>query len=207
MKCIGTCLAATGCLLISAESILAKVSITEVPMPPNLVNPSFEEPGGGSDRAAGWGRWGDWFNREEGWAPVHSGHCILGYHHWEIPSAKQSGVYQDVAGAVKGASYIFGIYVSVDKAKNPAKDAVSIELRLESTVDGNQQTIASRLYKVTDLPGEDWQRLTVSGMPVTDTLRVLVVITPSPTNGTRGGALRFDDAFLEPTNAILLRQQ
>ncbi len=203
MKRVGICLAAAGCLLISAKSVLAKVSITEVPASPKLVNPSFEDPGEGSDRAAGWGRWGDWFNREEAWTPVHSGHCILGYHHWEIPSPKESGVYQDVVGAVKGASYTFGIYVSVDKAKNPTRDAVSIELRLESAVDGHQQTVASKLYKVADLPGEDWQKLTVSGSPGSDTLRVLVVVTPSPIDGTRGGALRFDDAFLELTGGTL----
>jgi acetyl esterase/lipase len=134
---------------------------------------------------------------------VRSGHCILGYHHWQIPNTKESGVYQDVAGALKGASYTFGIYVSVDKAKKPTRDAVSIELRLESTVDGHQQSVASKFYKVADLPAEDWQKLTVSGVPVSDKLRVLVVITPSPMDGTRGGALRFDDAFLGLTGGTL----
>lgn len=185
-----------GGVLISFASAVAKVSITEAPTVPTLVNPSFEDPGDGSDRAAGWSRWGDWFNREEGWTPVRSGRCVLGYHHWQISSAKESGVYQDVAGAVKGVSYTFGIFVSVDKAKNPARDVASIELRLESTVDGHQQSVASKLYKVADLPAEDWQTLTVSGVPVNDTLRVLVIVTPSPMDGTRGGALRFDDAFL-----------
>ncbi|MGO9527919.1 MAG: carbohydrate binding domain-containing protein [Verrucomicrobiia bacterium] len=207
MNRVGKWLAAAGCLLISAESVLAKVSIAEEPTAPKLANPSFEDPGDATDRAAGWSRWGDWFNREEGWTPVRSGHCILGYHHWEIPSARDSGVFQDVAGVVKGASYTFGIYVSVDKAKNPSKDAVSIELRLESTADGSQQTVASKLYKVSDLPPNDWQKLTVSGFANSGTLRVLVIVTPSPMDGTRGGALRFDDAFLELTNSITLGQQ
>lgn len=200
---------ATGltCLWGSAGILSAKVAVVEDIAPPKLINPSFEEQGETTDRAAGWSRWGDWFNREEGWTPVHSGHCILGYHHWEIPSARDSGVYQDVAGAVKGASYTFGIYVSVDKAKNPSKDAVSIELRLESTVDGSQQTVASKLYKVADLPSDNWQKLTVSGSANSGTLRVLVIVTPSPMDGTRGGALRFDDAFLEPTNSITSGQQ
>ncbi len=207
MNRLGKWFAAAGCLLISAESVLAKVSIAEEPTAPKLANPSFEDPGDAPDRAAGWSRWGDWFNREESWTPVHSGHCILGYHHWEIPSARDSGVYQDVAGAVTGASYTFGIYVSVDKAKNPSKDAVSIELRLESTVDGSQQAVASKLYKVADLPADNWQKLTVSGSANSGTLRVLVIVTPSPVDGTRGGALRLDDAFLEPTNSITLGQQ
>jgi len=207
MNRVGNWLAAAGCLLISAETVLARVSITEEPTAPKLTNPSFEDPGEATDRAAGWGRWGDWFNREEGWTPVHSGHCVLGYHHWEIPSAKDSGVYQDVAGVAKGASYTFGIYVSVDKARNPARDAVSIELRLESTVDGSQQTVASKLYKVADLPRDDWQKLTVSGSANSGTLRVLVIVTPSPVDGTRGGALRFDDAFLEPADSTTVGRQ
>jgi hypothetical protein len=28
-------------------------------------------------------------------------------------------------------------------------------------------------------------------------LRVLVIVTPAPDSGRRGGALRFDDAFIE----------
>ena len=203
----GNWIVAFGCLLISVAITSAKVTVSGGATSPKLVNPSFEDPGEEPDRAAGWGRWGDWFNREEGWTPVHSGHCILGYHHWEIPSAKDSGVFQDVAGVAKGASYTFGIYVSVDKAKNPTRDAASIELRLESTVDGSQQTVASKLYKVADLPPDDWQKLTVSGSANRDTLRVLVIVTPSPMDGTRGGALRFDDAFLELTNSITVGQQ
>ena len=190
------------CLWGSMGVLSAKVAVVEDIALPKLINPSFEEQGEATDRAAGWGRWGDWFNREEGWTPVRSGHCILGYHHWEIPSARDSGVYQDVAGVTRGALYTFGIYVSVDKAKNPSKDAVSIELRLESTADGSQQTVASKLYKVADLPADNWQKLTVSGSANGDTLRVLVIVTPSPADGTRGGALRFDDAFLESTNSI-----
>jgi len=200
---------ATGltCLWGSVGVLSAKVAVVEGIAPPKLINPSFEEQGETTDRAAGWSRWGDWFNREEGWTPVRNGHCILGYHHWEIPSARDSGVFQDVAGVVKGTSYTFGIYVSVDKAKYPSKDAVSIELRLESTVGGSQQIVASKLYKVADLPPDDWQKLTVSGFANSGTLRVLVIVTPSPVDGTRGGALRFDDAFLELTNSTTLGQQ
>jgi hypothetical protein len=106
-------------------------------------------------------------------------------------------VYQDVTGAVKGTRYTFGIYASADKAKDASKNAVGIELRLESTVDGHQVTIASKLYKVAELPPDAWQKLTVTGASTNDALRVLVIVTPSPENGTRGGALRFDDAFLE----------
>lgn len=190
-------LAAITGVLIFAANAGAKVSVTEEPTAPKLTNPSFEDPGDAPDRAAGWGRWGDWFNREDGWTPVRTGHCILGYHHWQIPSANDSGVYQDVTGAVKGTSYTFGIYTSVDKAKDASKDPATIELRLEATVDGHQVTIASKLYKVVDLPPDAWQKLSVTGAPTNNTLRVLVIVTPSPGNDARGGALRFDDASLE----------
>jgi hypothetical protein len=186
-----------GCVVIPMATLFAKVSILEVPPPPKLVNPSFEDPGDATDRAAGWGRWGDWFNREEGWTPVHSGHCILGYHHWQIQTPNASAVYQDVTGAVKGTPYTFGVYLSVDKAKEPTKDAQTVEMRLESTVDGRQTVVASALYQVANLPADAWQKLMVSGTPTNDTLRVLIIVTPSPVNGTRGGALRFDDAFLD----------
>ena len=186
---------ALGCLLISAGAVSARVAVS-----PQLVNPSFEDPGDAADRAAGWSRWGQWMNREEGWTPVHSGHCLLGYHHWEIPDANDSGIYQDVEHVAKGTAYTFGIYANLDKAKNPALDALTIELRLESIIDGQQLTVVSKSYKVANLTANQWGKLTVSGIPTSDTLRVLVIITPSPQNGTRGGAIRLDDAFLEPTS-------
>jgi hypothetical protein len=186
-----------GCLLIPVGVVSAKVAVLDPVVPPTLVNPSFEDPGDAPDRAAGWGRWGQWMNREEGWTPVRSGRCLLGYHHWEIGKANNSGVYQDVDHAVKGVEYTFGVYANVDKAKSPARDALTIELRLESIVDGQQQIVASKLYKVDNLAPDQWEKLTVSGAPINNSLRVLVIVTPSPQNGTRGGAIRFDDAFLE----------
>jgi hypothetical protein len=152
------------------------------------------------DRAAGWERWGRLFNREEGWTPVRTGHCILGYHHWEIPDPSDSGVYQDVHGAVKGVAYTFGIYANLDKSKDTNQDAQTIEVRLESTVDGKQQTLASRVYKVADMKPDKWEKLAVTGAPTNDTLRVLVIVTPAPVDGLRGGAIRFDDAFLDATH-------
>jgi len=189
-------IAAVALLLSLAGPGLLPAAVRVNPAP-DLVNPSFEDAGASGDVAAGWGRWGQWFNREEGWTPVRTGHCILGYHHWQIPDSNNSGVFQDVQGAVKGTTYTFGIYVNADKATGNSQDAVSIELRLESTVDGQQQTVASKIYKVADLKPNAWETLTVSGAPTNDTFRVLVVVTPSPVDGTRGGALRFYDAFLE----------
>ena len=188
---------ALGCLLIPVGVVSAKVAVLNDVVLPRLVNPSFEDPGDANDRAAGWGRWGQWMNREAGWTPVHSGHCLLGYHHWQIPDANESGIYQDIEHAVAGTRCTFGIYANLDKARNPARDALTIELRLESTVDGQQQIVASNLYQVGNLAPNQWEKLTVSGAPVNDSLRVLVIVKPSPQNGTRGGAIRFDDAFFE----------
>ena len=185
------------CLLLSVRVVSGKVAVVAETPVPTLTNPSFEDQVDAPDRAAGWSRWGDWFNREEGWTPVRSGRCILGYHHWQIPTANDSGVYQDFDGAAMGKQYTFGIYVSPDKTKEGTKDALTIELRLESTLDGRQLTLASKQYKVADLMPDKWQKLSVSGAPVNNTLRVLVIVTPAPDNGTRGGAIRFDDAFIE----------
>jgi hypothetical protein len=196
----GNWMVALGCLLISAGVVSAKVAVSDTAVTPQLVNPSFEDPGDAADRAASWGRWGQWINREDQWTPVRSGRCILGYHHWQISDAKDSGIYQDVEHVVKGTPYTFGIYVNLDKAQKPAQDALTVELRLESIVGGQPQPVASQTYKVSDLTANQWQKLTVSGAPVADTLRVLVIITPAPQDGTRGGAIRLDDAFLEPTS-------
>ncbi len=197
MKRIINQMAALAGFILLAGTVSAKVTITGDAAAPKLVNPSFEDPGDSADRAAGWGRWGQWFNREDSWSPVRTGRCILGYHHWQIPDAKDSGVFQDVQGAVKGTSYTFGIYVNLDKAKDASQDALNIELRLESVIDGQPKTLASKVYKVADLKPDEWEQLTVAGAPENDTLRVLVIVTPSPVDGTRGGAIRFDDASLD----------
>ena len=161
-----------------------------------LRNPSFESAGASTDRAAGWERWGDWINREEGWKPTHTGTCLLGYHHWQIPAAKDSGVYQDITGAKKDTMYEFGIFANLDKAKPGTLDALTIELRLETVVGDKQQTLASKVYRVADLKPDQWEKLTVRGQSPNETLRVLVIVTPSADDSTRGGAIRFDDAFL-----------
>lgn len=44
---------------------------------------------------------------------------------------------------------------------------------------------------------DEWQKMFVTGAPTNDTFRVLVIVTPAPVDGLRGGAIRFDDAFLE----------
>ena len=79
-----------------------------------MMNTSFEESDDedhwGSDRAAAWGRWGHWINRETGWGPTHSGDCMIGYHHWRIQEKDSSGVSPSIAiwigSAVTSASNV-----------------------------------------------------------------------------------------------------
>ena len=160
-----------------------------------LVNPSFETEGAQTDLSEGWSRWGDWINRETGWTPVKDGTCIVGYHHWQIEKGDNSGLYQDMK-VTAGKNYTFSIYANAD---NPAdgKNAESVELRLETTVNGTQATVASKTFSLADIAtGTDWSRLQVSGVAPNDTLRVLVVVNPAK-EGPRGGAVKFDAADID----------
>jgi len=160
-----------------------------------LVNPSFENKGPQDDQAEGWLRWGDWINRETTWTPVKDGTCIIGYHHWQIEKGDNSGLYQDMK-VEAGKNFTFSIYANADKSTDSSKNAESVELRLESTVNGTQATVASKIYNLSDIAsGTDWSKLQVSGVAPNDTLRVLIVVNPSK-EAPRGGAVKFDAANL-----------
>lgn len=159
-----------------------------------LANPSFENEGASSDMAESWSRWGDWMNRETGWTPVKDGACIIGYHHWQIEKSDNSGLYQDVK-VTAGQKYTFSIFANSDNSAD-SKNAASVELRLESTVNGEQSTLASKVYNLSDIAsGTDWSKLEVSAVAANDSLRVLVIVNPSK-ESPRGGALKFDAAEL-----------
>ena len=160
-----------------------------------LRNPSFEEPGPEEDRAFAWERWGHWLNRECTWSPVRDGSCIIGYHHWRIEAAESSGLYQDVP-VRKGQHCVFAIDASLDPAQPGSKDPEHVEVRIEATLNGQQATVASRVYPIRVLArGEAWTTLRVSGVAPADVLRVLVIVQPAH-EAPRGGALRFDSARL-----------
>ncbi len=160
-----------------------------------LANPSFETQGTQTDLADGWSRWGDWINRETGWTPVKDGTCIIGYHHWQIEKSDNSGLWQDVK-VTPGQKYTFSVFANADKPTDEKPSADTVELRLETTVNGQQSTVASKTFKVADLlGGEEWSQLQVSGVAPNDTLRVLIVVNPAST-GPRGGAVKFDLAAL-----------
>ena len=159
-----------------------------------LVNASFENVGPAEDQAEGWLRWGDWMNRETGWTPVKDGSCIIGYHHWQIEKSDNSGLYQDVK-VTAGQNCTFSIFANTDNSVD-SKNAESVELRLETTINGGQSTLASKTYKLSDIAtGTDWSKLTISAVAPNDVLRVLVIINPAK-EGPRGGAVKFDAAEL-----------
>lgn len=161
-----------------------------------LENPSFEMEGTQSDMAKGWSRWGDWINRETGWTPTKDGSCIIGYHHWQILKPDTSGLWQDLK-VEAGKTYTFSVYANADKTTDGSKIAESVEIRLETTLDGSQSTIATKTYPYADLAsGQDWSLLSVSGVAPNDTLRVLIIVTPAK-EGPRGAAIKFDSASLK----------
>jgi hypothetical protein len=159
-----------------------------------LKNPSFEAPSDKKkvydDKAAEWGRWGAYLNRESTWDSPHNGKCLLGYHHWVISDNESSGVYQDVEGADPNVKYTFSVHAFVDKDTN----ADRIELRLEKLW-GNGE-IVSKKYYLGSLDRGSWKRLTVEGTPTEKGLRVVIVCVPGQ-DKARTGAIKFDDARLQ----------
>lgn len=171
----------------------------------NLKNSSFEDPvdaGLGynwvSDRAVHWERWGGWFNRETTWSPVLSGQCMMAYHHWRIQGDETSGIYQDIGDAAAGKPYTFSIKVMKDKGAN----AEYVEVRLENYLGG--QTLASKVFRMSDMKGGKWMPISVTGIPPNKGIRVLVITKPGRAT-QRKGAIKFDEASLvEETNPAVL---
>jgi hypothetical protein len=179
----------------SRIAVVALLMMAAVSAQAQMVNSSFETKGAQDDLADGWQRWGDWMNRESAWTPVKDGVCIIGYHHWQIEKPDNSGLYQDMK-VTAGQSYTFSINANADKPTDASKMAESIELRLESTVNGTQATVASKTYSLADIAsGTDWSKLQVSGVAPNESLRALVIINPSK-EGPRGGAVKLDAAEL-----------
>ncbi|MFH0879791.1 MAG: hypothetical protein V2A34_08775 [Lentisphaerota bacterium] len=158
-------------------------------------NPSFEDPETEvenlyGDLAAHWGRWGAWMNRESAWSPTHSGIGLIGYHHWEIQAADESGLYQDVKEIPAGKNITFSIYAYSDRDTN----VQSVELRLEKL--GGYEVLASQVYSMEHLKTATWTALSVTGRNVSEGVRVLVIVKPAPAPPRRG-AVKFDDAAME----------
>ena len=133
-----------------------------------LKNPSFEEQGSDADVAADWNRWGPWINYETGWTPTHSGKGMIGYHHWQIESNDDSGIWQDVK-VEPGKEYTFSVFVCCD---DPGSDhgAKDVELRLEAPKGDSQQTIQSATTTCKEIGYGQWKKLQITGKASGDTL-------------------------------------
>ena len=178
-RCVSLAVAFAVCMAVNAQP---------------LINPSFEDAeteqeNRWGDLAAGWKRWGNWVNREKQWTPTRSGNCLMGYHHWRIEENGTSGFYQDVQDIQEGSLCSFSIFAFIDENTN----AESIELRIERM--GGFESIASRVYPLSEIRRNGWGLISVSGTTKGDGARFLVIITPKQTPG-RQGAIKFDDAEL-----------
>ncbi len=167
----------------------------DAPASSNLItNGSFEDVGSADDRAANWERWGQWFNREGGWTPTRDGKCVLGYHHFRIESADNSGWYQDVSGLATGERYEFRVDANADRPADGKKGPQSVELAIEAPYRGRTLKIASQTYTADALAtGDAWSNLKVTGVIPGDRARVLIIVNPSA-DGPRDAALKFDSA-------------
>jgi len=164
-----------------------------------LENPSFEDAGSSETQPQGWSVFGDNLGRETTWHPTKSGGALLGYAHWRVSENVPSGIWQQVQGIAKGDEIAFSVSVMVDPCPSDKSPAESIELILESTENGRQVTVASQKFQVADFPpGGEWQKITVEGKVPTDSLRVMILVTPSA-SPDRSAAVKFDDAELVVT--------
>jgi hypothetical protein len=172
-------------LSLSALGPLAAGSV------PTLGNPSFELAGEKPEVVPAWGAWGGGIDRVDTWTPTRSGAAMIGYKHWLIRDAGDSGLFQDAGGVEAGAGYEFSLWIYVDEVQG--RGFGGVELRLESGMDGKQVTLASNLVAGADIPSGRWSRIAVRGIAPVANLRVVVVFFPS-VDGPRDGAVKIDDA-------------
>jgi hypothetical protein len=164
----------------------------------HLQNTSFETAGDSAANTANWGMWGEGFGRVADWKPTKNGAAMMAYRHWETKNNDNSGMFQDATFIKAGSKYRWVVPVFLDKPEFGGSPK-SIELRLESTVNGAQVTVASQTFDLSTvsetLPYAKWTPLQIVGTAPVDNLRVLVVVTPQ--QGSRGGAVKIDAVRLE----------
>ncbi len=150
----------------------------------------------GEDQAKHWSRWGEWFNRDQDWEPQRDGRCLLGYHHWQVGTESDSGVYQDVTGLRPGERVRFTVFANRDIPSSSHSGPKFVELRLESPSPSRNLMVASRRYECGSVAsGGSWSRLQVDGTAPGERMRVLIVVEPGRERN-RDAALKFDQASL-----------
>lgn len=178
-------------LLLATVLLVAPAAVAPAQQ---LRNASFEDaeleadnPWG--DLAAGWGRWGNWMNRETQWTPTRSGNCLMGYHHWRIEEQDPSGFFQDIPDIPDGTLCMFSVFAYRDEDTN----AESVELRIEKF--GGFEVLASRVMSMDEIRKKGWGKISVTGTTRGGGVRVLISVTPRR-DAPRLGAIKFDDAEL-----------
>lgn len=177
--------------LVVALAFFSPFAVLAQTAAPSLSNPSFEFAGEKPEEVPGWGVWGGGIDRVDTWQPTRTGDAMVGYKHWVIRDAGDSGLFQDVSSVVAGTGYEFSLWVYVDQAQQNGFGGV--ELRLESGIDGRQVTVATNTVAGADIPAGRWSRLSVRGTAPVANLRVVVVFFPS-VEEPRDGAVKIDDA-------------
>jgi hypothetical protein len=129
-------------------------------------------------------------NRETAWAPTHSGVGMIGYHHWQIESSDDSGLYQDLPDLPAGQNLTFTVFAYKDRDTN----ATFVEMRLEKL--GGFEILATQTYSMEHLKTAEWTSLSVSGRNPGPGARIVIVVRPS-TIAPRKGAIKFDDARVD----------
>ncbi len=181
-----TILIASAVVLVMAGSLYSQ----------SLENGDFGYPSENPEFPEGWTIWGDWLLRETGWAPQTPSGAMMGYHHYRVSGNNNSGMQQDVTSTKAGQRVRFSVLIMVDKHDASSKRPYCVELMLESTKDGEQQTVASKEVVLEEFPtDEQWHEVFVEGTLPADSLRVIVSITPSP-SGPRQSAVKFSEANL-----------
>jgi hypothetical protein len=103
---------------------------------------------------------------------------------------------QDVTGVKAGQRVRFSVLMMVDKHDAGSQRPYCVELILEGTKDGEQQTVATKEVVLEEFPTDDeWHEVFVEGTLPADSLRVIVSVTPSP-SGPRQSAVKFSEANL-----------
>lgn len=163
-----------------------------------LVNGSFEEQGETPDRAKGWSRWGNEIRRVTDARLCRHGKCVMEYHGWRLKNTGSSGIWQDINGIIPGALVEFSIYATSDTAGEDRDSSEFIELRIETTMYGEQSTVASRTWPVSAIETDGrWSRLAIQTVAPTDLLRVLVIMNSSSNGKGKGETLKLDEARLD----------
>ncbi len=181
-----TILIASAVVLVMAGSLFSQ----------SLENGDFGYPSENPEFPEAWTISGDWLLRETGWEPKTPSGAMMGYHHYRVSGNNKSGMQQDVTGAKSGQRVRFSVLIMVDKHEAGSQRPYGVELTLESTKDGEPQTVATQEVVLEEFPTDDeWHEVFVEGTLPADDLRVIISVTPSP-SGPRQSAMKFSEANL-----------